>query len=363
MRTVADVVAATARQGSPLPAPEYDNDPPGGSVARHERDHVRPRFAFMVESMRTHMTDEGYQLALALGAGGYRLFGHGFNGCGDVAKALRYDPSVVVVQDKREWIGRTAGPGFDHRESFLHADELRRRPDVFRLTVLKDAHADATLHTEAANEIGSHGWVVYYHPDVVAAQAPFVRREHLVRTWHSVDPAAVPAFNPNHRSLTVGLLSGALSGAYPLRSRLALAVRNGQMRHLSYRRHPGYGRTVCYTTAYMQDLSTYRVAVCTGSRFGYSVRKIMEATACGCVVVTDLPTDDVLPEIDGNLVRIDSDTAPGRVDALVGELAEGWDAERQRGWAERAVAWYDYRALGRRLAVDIEALRRGYNGV
>jgi hypothetical protein len=351
MRTIADVIAATHRPGSPLPVPPYTPsiDPTG------------PRIAFMVASMAKHMTDEGYQLALALKAGGYFLSGHGFDGQNDVGKIIgRYSPSVVILQDKREWMGRTAGPGFDHRESFRSVSELARRPDVFKVGVLKDAHSDHLLHRESATEAGLHAWIIYYHPDLVAAQCPIVRREHLIRTYHSLDREIVPELQTDRAPL--GLLSGALSGAYPLRSRLALDCRHGRMKYVDHWPHPGYGRNRCYTPNYLRELSGYKVAICTSSRFGYAVRKIIEATAAGCIVVTDLPSDEVLPEIDGNLVRIDSDSSPGTIDRLVGDLCESWDADRQQEWADRAKRFYDYRELGWKLAADIEALRGSYHG-
>lgn len=360
MRTVADVIAGTGRPPAPLPAPEY-------------RPHaLEPRAAghavgLCVPSMRKHMTDEGWQLFQGLRAGGYLLAGFGA-GTGlvdlnctrgpDIVRALP-GLDTVLVQDKREWVGRTAGPGFDHRERFTGVSAFRDLADLFRGTVLKDAHSDHPLHVDAAEELGAHFWVVYYDPDLVAAQAPFARRGHLVRTWHSLDADAVPVFDHPFRRER-GILSGAVSRAYPMRARLALEASMGRLRNIDLYRHPGYGRVRCHTPDYLGTLSQYRVAVCTSSRFGYAVRKIAEATACGCVVVTDLPADDVLPEIDGNLVRVDPDLSPGRVDGLVGDLAAWWDADRQRVWADRAKRFYDYRAVGRKLAADIEALRRTY---
>lgn len=360
MRIIADVIAATRNHGTPLPKPLYEGgDVPGQSEAQFYRDHVSPRLAFMVASMKDHTTDEGYQLALALRAGGYELWGHGFNKSSDVSLGVSYNPSVVVMQDKREWMGRTAGPGFDFKEKFTYISELKGWDHIFRGTVLKDAHSDHDLHIEAANEIGCHFWIVYYHPDVVAAQAPYARKEHMVRTYHSVDRNIVPEFTTVRSR--AGVLSGALSRAYPLRTRLALEWQNGRLKNIDHVHHPNYGRNHCCTPDYLRMLSTYRVAICTSSRFGYAVRKIIEATACGCTVITDLPADEIMPEIDGNCVRIDSDMTPSRVDALVGDLATGWNPIQQEIWADRAKRYYDYRVLGKKLGEDIEALRRRYN--
>jgi hypothetical protein len=354
MRSIADVVAATRRRDitGKLSAPAYEPNTytQGG-----------PNLAFMVASMQRHMTDEGYQIALALKEGGYWLCGEGFNGgSGDVLLTTSQTvPRTVVLQDKREWIGSTAGPGFDQKERFTNVEALRERDDIFKLTVLKDAHADQVLHYNAAQEIGCHAWITYYHPDLVEAHCPAVRKQHLVRTYHSIDADIVPDMLKNPRA--AGVISGAVSMAYPLRSRLMLEAKEGRMSNVEWYRHPGYGRNHCHTGEYLNMLSGYRVAICTSSRFGYAVRKIIEATACGCIVVTDLPKDEVLPEIDGNLVRIDPDISPQRVDWIVKELALGWTLVCQDMWAERAKRFYDYRALGKKLAADIETMRKGYN--
>jgi hypothetical protein len=95
--------------------------------------------------------------------------------------------------------------------------------------------------------------------------------------------------------------------------------------------------------------------------YGYALRKIMEATACGCRVLTDLPVDEVLPEIDGNLFRIRPDTSAYHVGIYVRQLVKEYDADKQRDYADKAKQFYDYRAIGKRLSDDIESLRRSYN--
>src|SRR5690606_34111233 len=148
-----------------------------------------PRLALGVESMRRHMTDEGWQLFAGLGRAGYLLCGHDLPiNRTDVRELLdEYGPSVVVLQDKREWEGLTADRSRDPRMRFRRVNALMQRQDVFTLTVLKDAHARPEYHRESAREIGCHAWVVYYHPRIVAHLAPYVRERHLVRTYHTVD--------------------------------------------------------------------------------------------------------------------------------------------------------------------------------
>jgi hypothetical protein len=124
--------------------------------------------------------------------------------------------------------------------------------------------------------------------------------------------------------------------------------------------HPGYGLIGHRTAAYLQTLSRYKVAICTTSKYGYALRKIIEATAVGCRVVSDLPVDDVLPEIDGNITRISIDNSTAEIASIVHDLAASYSDEQQRIYAEKAIKYYDYRRLGRQLAADIEALRRSY---
>jgi hypothetical protein len=126
-------------------------------------------------------------------------------------------------------------------------------------------------------------------------------------------------------------------------------------------RHPGYAMAGCATPAFLQILNRFKVAICTSSVYGYALRKIIEATACGCVVVTDFPADEILPEIDDNLVRIHPRIGLPRLAALIGRLTDSYEIDLQRHYAERARAFYDYRAIGCRLAADIEALRCSYS--
>lgn len=321
---------------------------------------TRPRVGLAVESMRRHMTDEGWQLFAGLQEAGYGLHGHGL-GLTDVRGILDAHPAVLVLQDKREWVGRTAGGTrtFDERERFTNVHRLAARSDVFKVTILKDAQNDHPLHAALALEAGIHAWIVYYQPDRVAQIAPFVRREHLVRTWHTVDREAVPPFaadRPRH-----ALLSGAVKGtAYPLRRRLWYDLRNLPESLVDRKPHPGYHRDGCHTPAYLQTLAQYRVSICTASVYGYALRKIVESVACGCVVVTNLPTDDPLPEIDAALVRVPTDAPAHAVADLVRQECARYDPERARHFASMALARYDYRAEGARLAGAIEAARRDY---
>lgn len=302
-----------------------------------------------VSSMSYHTTDEGYQLFAGLrDSANYELWGHDFHrrSSTDVAWIIEYlqlmnkrqCPSVVLLQDKREW-DLHARDFRDPLAKFTNVDYLKNRDDIFKLTILKDAQQRPSYHRESADEIGCHAWVIYYDPRIVHHLAPYTRRSHLLRTYHTIDPQTVPPYSPLHRSPC--LLSGAVSGAYPLRSRL---VRDQHLiPEMTVLPHPGYHRNGSHTPQFMKILSQYKVAICTSSMYGYALRKIMEATACGCRVITDLPVDEVLPCIDDNLVRVDPGIFITKLRKLLLELTNTYDPSLQEYYARQAISQYDYK--------------------
>lgn len=333
-----------------LPAPAYA--PTSTSKA------IR-RVMLAVEEMRRHTTDEGWQLAAGLDAGGYVLIGRHLPPFDDthVPTILEYArPEIVVLQDKREWdIGyRSWG---DVTAEFRDVDALRDRHDIFKLTVLKDSHSRPDYHRQSADEIGCHAWITYYHPDIVKHTAPFVRREHLVRTYHSIDRDAVPVYSSKGRAGC--LLSGAVSGAYPLRQRLF--ARAHLLPETTVKQHPGYNCRGTHTPEFLKTLARHKIAICTASRYGFALRKIIEATACGCRVLTDLPCDDILPGIDGNLTRIHPDMHVSIIADVLRQMLADYDPALQVQYAEVAKQMYDYRITGRKLAAEIEELRCAYS--
>lgn len=313
--------------------------------------------ALAVESMRMHTTDEGWQVMAGLESAGYTLCGHQLTvNVTDVEAILRQTmPGVCVVQDKREWDVQR-GCFREPLARFERVDALRERPDIFKLTILKDSHQNPHYHRGSAEEIGCHAWITYYHPRVVRHLAPYIRPEHCVRTYHSLDSQLIPPYNPKERHGC--LLSGAISGAYPLRTRLFKEHR--LLPDTVVLPHPGYHRNGTATPDFLRMLSRFKVAICTSSIYGYALRKMMEATACGCVVVTDLPEEEELPEIDGNLVRIPPTKSTAEIGDILQMLYREYEPEVQAKYAEKARAFYDYRVAGKRLAASIEHLRSKY---
>lgn len=369
----------------PLSIPPYT---PLSSEANEQQWDQGSKVALAVSSMRDHMTDEGWQIMEGLEHAGYHLAGHGLSTFGalnydlrrsdltDVPEILRWtNPSVVVVQDKREW--DKSGDFRDQRAYFHRISALAERDDIFKLTILKDAHQRPHYHRHSAEEMGAHGWIIYYHPRIVERVAPYVRLPHCVRTYHSINPQHLPpvaraelyhCVNPNDFPTNVPtffsekiagtLLSGAVSGAYPLRKQLVKKA--GQLPNVIVLPHPGYHRQGCATPRFLEILCRYKVAICTASLYGYALRKIIEATACGCVVLTDLPHEEVLPEIDGNLIRISPEMGLKGVAATIKKCYDDYDPVKQWEYAIKAQRWYDYRAVGMRLAQDIDKLRESY---
>jgi hypothetical protein len=307
--------------------------------------------------MRRHMTDEGWQIFDGLEKTGWFLSGHGIDGRNNVQDMINhYKPNTVLIQDKREWQGLTAGRGFDLRETFTDVNHLKNHTDIFKLTIIKDAHSLQEYNTKAAKEIDCHAWVTYYHPDIVCHLSPFIRREHLIRTYHTVDAEVVPTFSEDR--LDQCFMSGAISAVYPLRQRVVHNL--DHLHRVVHHKHPGYGRKVCCTNSYLQELSKYKVAICTSSIFGFALRKIIEATVCGCRVITDLPIDEFMPWIDNNLIRVTPDITVDELDKVIQTAIDDYNPDVQRYYVEHGLKFYNHRSITRMLSQQIEDMRLNY---
>lgn len=346
--TVDDVIARLPKHDTPiLPPPAYA-----------PTNNYNCRLGLAVASMKEHMTDEGWQIFNGLAHNGYKLCGYQLNESQtNLHDILRlHNPATLVVQDKREWDISTR----DFRETrahFKHIEVLKDRSDIFRLTIIKDAQQRPQYHSQSAVEIGCNAWICYYHPKIVHHLAPYTRPQHLVRTYHTLDPVQVPEYSSQDRKGC--FLSGAISGAYPLRTRLVKSF--NRLLETKYHSHPGYHRNGCQTPTYLKLLSKYKIAICTASMYGYALRKIIEATACGCRVITNLPSDEVLPGIDGNLIRVSNDISLEFLNDIIRNLCTSYDPEFQRQQAEIAIKTYDYKLVTAKLAEDIAAVQKSYS--
>jgi hypothetical protein len=232
---------------------------------------------------------------------------------------------------------------------------MKDHDDIFRVTILKDSHQRPDYHREFCDRMGIHAWIIYYNPSIVKHLAQYVRPQHLIRTTHSLDRNVVPEFSEAREFGC--LFSGAVSPAYPLRQRM---LKFSKLLPMKVHKHPGYHRNGCVVPEFMRRLNTFKVSICTSSKYGYALRKLIESTACGCRVITDLPTNEILPVIEENLIRINSNAGVNEVKRAIESAVETYDYARQKELAIRAIEYYDYRAVCTRLANDIYLARERY---
>lgn len=293
------------------------------------------------------MTDEGEQLQAGLRHAGWTLAGYGYDDdCCDVPELLeRHKPDVVFVQDARDWDPRSRGC-FDPRVSFTNVGALRLCP-AFKVIVVKDAGSVVQYQRDFADAIRADAAIIYYHPRSVLAVAPWLAGYRLIRTYHSVDTRVIDQIDltqPRKRCL----ISGAISGVYPLRRDV---WRKSHAWDIDRLRHPGYGNAGCVTNDYLRTLAGYKAHVATASRYGFALRKIVESVAVGCTPVTNLPAYDVLPEIDAALIRVPSES--GSVRSAVDAAERDWNFDSAMRYAVKAASFYDWRAAGLRLSESI----------
>ena len=296
-----------------------------------------------------HTSDEGHQLQLSLEHAGWTLAGAGFaDGCRDVTELLRrYAPRAVVVADKRDWSPDCEG-SYRKDIGFANLAALKAAPGVFRACVLKDAGSMKEYHRAFFAETAADAAVVYYHPAIVRSLNPWLGLTKIVRTYHTVDRRLCDSilFRVERKR---AIVTGATSSVYPLRTQVMLAATKDPRLGIDVVGHPGYSNRGHHTPGYLHMIGNYRVHVATASIFGFALRKIIESVAMGCTPVTNLPAHDVLPKIDGALVRVHPKAPVHEVLEAVAAADRAWDRDERIAWAERARGWYDWRAAGLRL--------------
>lgn len=314
------------------------------------------KLALAVESMKNHTTDEGWQIFDGLSQNGYLLCGHNLpEPETDVSKLLeKYKPEIVVIQDRREWDIKK--PNFRDPNACFTNWQCLKGYDGFKVTILKDAHQDRLLHRDTAEEMGIDAHIIYYDENVVRLHASWLGA--VIRTWHTIDKNLILEYKDRDKK---AILSGAISNAYPLRRRIAES--RFDIPEIDYLSHPGYHRKYCCTPSYLAILSQYRISICTSSVYHYALRKIMESTACGCRVITNLPAKYSPPGIETNLFRIPNDISIPRLRDVIMTLDRYYESDRQKELSEKCKELYDFRVVTNNLALDIESLaERKKNG-
>lgn len=306
---------------------------------------------------RKHMTDEGNQLQEGLHSVGWVLCGRGYDGDEtDVVRILNnHQPGIVFVQDKRDWDPSSVG-AFRKDVGFQGVECLQTvKNPPFRVTVLKDA-ATRRLYQRAfiEEEVNADAIVVYYDKEKVRELNPWIDRP-MIRTYHTIDGDYARALDLRGTRKRA-LVSGACSKeAYPMR---VMAKHWAKELGLDVLPHPKHCNRGTRTPRYLQTLSRYLVHVATASRYGFALRKIIESVAVGCTPVTDLPASDVLPEIDGALVRVQPPYDVPDVERAIEHALGTWDMGERLAYARKAQEYYDFRAMGERLDSAIEGLMR-----
>ena len=333
-------------------------------IYRPRHDEQPHGCLFCMAGWEKHMDSGRILCARGMEAAGWLTTAGGGVGLGetDTIRVLEEHCLEIAVfwpraeWDRRWWRGGThVGP----EHCFRRVEDLARRPDVLRVAVHHDAATNIRRSRRWHAQFRPHLYLTWYHPRSVLRYTPWAQAEQIVRTYHVVDPALVPDVGPRDG---MALLSGAIGDRhYPLRTRLWRAVKNDGLKGVDLLPHPGYHGNGHATNDYLRTLSQYRVAICTASRHGFALRKIFEATAAGCRVITDLPAYDKLPEIDGNLVRIDPQIPLRDLADLIAAEADGWDLDRQRSVAEKCVARYSHLAECRRLSDELHRRWRAWN--
>lgn len=301
-----------------------------------------------------HVTSEGEQLQAGLEAAGWTLAGFGYgDGCVDVPTLLeRHQPRLVFVTAREDWDETSAGC-FNKHCSFKRIGALASHSDIFKVAVVKDCPGNFDRRKAWCEEIKADAVVIYYHEQSMVKVSPWLKDYPLVRTWHTVDRDLCQRILDAVKWRAGAVVSGAKSTVYPLRS---MAFENASRIGLATLPHPGYGIRRCHTAEYLRDLSHYKVHLATASIHGFALRKLFESVAVGCVPVTNLPSTDILPEIDGSLVQIPSDVSPDDLKLIVSTNVEDYNQSERLEWAKKCWDFYDWRVSGKALSEEIMRL-------
>lgn len=297
------------------------------------------------EDYLCHMSDEGRQLQDGLAHAGWRLVYASEES--DVRRIVdRFRPTHVFVQDVRDWDPES--PICKSRDDIGFRNvEVLQDPAIRVSTVMKDAWGWQDLQREWYERAGVETVVHYYARDVVVGCSPWLDGYDLRRIYHSVDVDLCRSLWRSGADRKRGTTTGAQGKFYPLRQKIR---KRRAALGLDLMPHPGHHNHGAHTPAYLDYLAGYKVHVFTGGHLQVAFRKHMESVALGLTPITTLHPEDVLPEIDGAMVRIEQDE--GSLDGLhplITECERSWNERERREYAERCWAYYDYRAAGLRL--------------
>jgi len=317
-----------------------------------------PGILFWLEPFSRHMDGLCWLIQRGLAAAGWQVVGHGFPPPGDTTDVMeavrRFQPRVALFWTGPEWgtsLPQQRALGVMDEHAFRGWERLEREaPEVVRGTFFVDAGSNQQAQREWHERLRPQLYLTPYHPDSVVTLNPHIPRSAVVRYHHPIEAERFPPFGSRDGRCVI---SGATGTCYPFRSRMKAAAKQGLLGEVTVVNHPGYHGLGCVSLDYNQVLAKHRVAICTCSSYKFALRKHIEATASGCRVITNLPEYDVLPEINDNLRRVGSGLTTQAMLQLIDSLASSWDVEEQAAFALAAREYYDYRAVGKRLAEEL----------
>lgn len=299
---------------------------------------------------KSHMSTEGMEFQRGLETAGWIITGKGFypNHERDVLAVLdKHRPDVVLVHDKRDF--DPSHGGFMGGIMPQNLDMLAESK-VFKIAVVKDAGSSIEYHKAFCEQIKADAVVTYYHDQSVLKLSPWLANYKLLRTYHTVDADEIAKLNLTGGRLRA-IVTGAVSSVYPTRKR---AIENRMFIGLDVFPHPGYDNKRASTPSYLAALSQYRVHVATASAYGFALRKIIESVAVGTTPVTNLPIYDVLPFIDGALVRISADASREEIKDAVARADASWNLSERLHFSRLACQHYNWHVMGEALSELIE---------
>ena len=313
-----------------------------------------------------HMTDEGDQLQKGLVNNGWIISGMGYDGMNNVPAIIeRYKPDVVFIQDKRDWDKNFNGSFGDESNHFYNVNVLSNYKNIVKVIPVKDAGSVVEYQEGFAKEVNADILVTYYHQKSVNRHSLWTNNyNHIVRTYHSVDKDYIMPLLDKNMIDSVrrdkGIVSGAINKqVYPQRTSIILDLKQligDKGNRIDTYMHPGYGMKGAMTPQYLDELTKYKVSICTCSKYQFALRKIMEAVSCGCICLTNLPQWDELPVIDKYLVRFSMGDNSKDIIKLAEEYIDKWYDKNYVDIARECMEYYDYNNIGRILNENITEL-------
>ena len=306
----------------------------------------------VLESYRRHMDN------------GRWLFQRGMEICGWKSMASNLPPGdeglctndlstvpgakLVIMWPRHEWDYTVRHPcATTPEEGFVNYNKLG--PKCVRIAATHDAGSRVQEHRAWFDEWEPDYYLTWYHDKSVLTQMPFLDPSKLIRTYHILN---TPSSYYCGQRYDRALFSGARNRfVYPLREKI---IKWG-LQNVDILPHPGYHMSGSTSYMFLDTLTHYKVSICTASVYNFALKKIFESTAAGCRVITNLPPYDVLPVIDGNLIRLHTWTPQTLRDAI-GHAIATYDADAQRKLAWECRAYYDYNRESVRLNSKLSAL-------